>query len=66
MDPKACLLHALSLSQDTNTVQEALDALEDYRGWRRAGGFEPMIDGVPGDSFAADLRGDCQVQIEER
>ena len=59
MDPKACLLLAVSRvgSGDYIGVHEALS---DYKGWRNRGGFEPREieyrDGLmDGDDLAAEL-----------
>ncbi len=41
MDPKACLKRALDALRDGN-LDECANALEDYRTWRRKGGYEPM------------------------
>lgn len=54
MDPKACLLRALS-SLEAGDWLDATEALTDYREWRSRGGFEPMFgDGLPSTVLEGD------------
>ncbi len=48
MDPEACLQRAALLYADAD-LEGLNEALEDYQSWRRGGGFEPYVTGVPGD-----------------
>jgi hypothetical protein len=50
MDPEACLLAAEAALEDLD-VDAFLEAMRAYAGWRRCGGFEPTVNGRPGDAF---------------
>jgi hypothetical protein len=69
MDPKACLMLAWEHFAEGGKA-EARRSLAEYRAWRRAGGFEPEMDGLPGDRYAEVLayriRNGGVVEIRER
>jgi hypothetical protein len=48
MDPKACI-DLIVLRWGEGSFSEAWESVLDYRAWRAAGGFEPLIAGVRGD-----------------
>lgn len=58
MDPFRTLLDADDAIRDDD-FDKAIELLQDYRGWRKRGGFEPLnmpSDVFPrGDAFAAGL-----------
>lgn len=56
MDPQACLLGARA-ALDEGDLEAFREAMRSYQHWRRTGGFEPTVEGRPGDEFAGLLWG---------
>ena len=59
MDPEACLYRAYAAADEMD-LDEANDALADYREWRSKGGFEP----THGDLRASALESWITMQSE--
>ena len=55
MDPKATLIEANSALRESGNRSECGERLADYFGWRLKGGFQPMVGGVWGDTYAAEV-----------
>lgn len=63
MDPKACLERASTALKDRD-YEAAADALGDYRDWRKAYGYEPILDerrpyATRGDDVASAMEHAC-------